>query len=96
MDCSILVFGAVGFYGLIAACFVFARRFRRQHSAKLFWYSVLTGIGFLVSFATIASGSTSAAIMIGFCIAVAWIWLWHTVVLLQLGNRAESLQVPRA
>jgi hypothetical protein len=56
---------------------------------------VLTGIGFLASFATIASGSTSAAIMIGFYIAVAWIWLWYTIVLLQLGNRTESVQAPR-
>jgi hypothetical membrane protein len=84
------VFGALGFYGLIAACFVFARRFRRQHDTGMFWYSVLTGLGFFASFAAIASGSMSAAIMIGFYVAVAWIWVWHTIVLLQLGARVGS------
>lgn len=80
------VFGGIGFYALIAASFVFARRFGRNGRKGLAAYSVFTGIGFFVSFAMIASGSTSPAVMIGFYVAVAWIWVWHTIVLMQIGK----------
>ena len=74
------VFGGLGFYGLIAASFVFARRFaalgRRGWSA----YSAFTGAMFFASFAAIASGSTSSAVMLTFYAAVAWIWIWHATV----------------
>jgi hypothetical membrane protein len=85
------VFGGIGFYALIAACFVFARRFSRQRRKGLTWYSVLTGVGFFATFAAIASGSTSPAVMITFYIAVAWIWVWQTVVLIQVA-RDPTLQ----
>ena len=78
------VFGGGGFYALIAACVVFARRFARQGHRFLAIYSIVTAIGFLASFATIASGSTAAIAMLAFYAAVTWIWIWHSVLLLTL------------
>jgi len=78
------VFGGLGFYGLIAACFVFARRFLKWRRMGWAVYSVLTGVLFFAAFAAIASGSTSTAILLGFYVAIAWIWLWHSTVLWQL------------
>jgi hypothetical protein len=71
------VFGAVGFYALIAACLVFARRFWTQGNRAWATYSTVSGLGFLASFGAIASGSTSSAVMLSFYAAVAWIWIWH-------------------
>jgi hypothetical membrane protein len=79
-------FGGIGFYALIAACLVFARRFRSEGRPGWAAYSVLTGLGFLVSFAAIASGSTSTAVLLAFYAAVAWIWVWHTLVLARLAR----------
>ena len=74
------VFGGIGFYGLIAASFVFARRFASVGQRGWSAYSVFSGVVFFVSFAAIASGSTSAAVMLAFYAAVAWIWMWHAAV----------------
>lgn len=71
-------FGGIGFYALIGACFVFARRFLSLGRRRWAIYSVLTGVAFFCSFAAIASGSSSPATMLTFYAAVAWIWLWHT------------------
>lgn len=71
------VFGGIGFYALIAACFVFARRFKEGGEGGWAVYSIVSGLLFFVSFAAIASGSTSAAVMLGFYGAVTWIWIWH-------------------
>jgi hypothetical protein len=73
------VFGGIGFYALIAACFVFARRFASQGRSTWSMYSAITGVLFFVAFAAIASGSTAPSVMLGFYAAVAWIWCWHTV-----------------
>ncbi len=87
------VFGGVGFFGLIAACFVFARHFLKQ--GRLAWtaYSILSGVLFFAAFAAVASGSTSPAIMLGFYAAVAWIWLWHSAVLWQLLRESRFRQL---
>ncbi len=39
-------------------------------------YSVLTGLGFLVSFAAIASGHQAPVVILGFYAAVALLWVW--------------------
>lgn len=72
------VFGAIAFYTLIAACLVAARRFARLGRRGWLWYSIASGVGFLVVFAGIASGSSSGALMLVFYAAVAWIWIWHS------------------
>ena len=68
--------GGVGFLALIAACFVFARRFAGL--AKLGWaaYSIATGVIFLLAFIGIASGSGHALTVIGFWIGVIFAWTW--------------------
>jgi hypothetical protein len=75
------VFGGIGFYALIAACGVFARRFFRIGRKGLAWYSIASGTFFFISFAAIASGSQAATVILTFYAAVAWIWIWHTIVL---------------
>ena len=83
------VFGAIAFYALIAACFVFARRFLRTGRRGLALYAIVTGVGFFVSFAAIASGSTSAVTMLAFYVAIAWVWVWHTHLHLHLRERFD-------
>lgn len=78
------VFGGVAFYCLIAACFVFARRFVHRGQPAMAVFAIVTGVGFFASFAAIASGATSATVMIAFYVAVAWVWLWHTVLLVHV------------
>jgi hypothetical membrane protein len=74
------VFGGLGFYALIAACFVFARRHASRGEKGWLAYAVVTGLLFAASFGAIASGSTSSATIIAFYAAVTWIWLWHAAV----------------
>jgi len=78
------VFGGLGFYALIAASFVFARRFKMLKQTPWSVYSLITGLGFLVSFASIASGSTSPTIILAFYAAVVWVWAWHSAVYLKV------------
>jgi hypothetical protein len=78
------VCGGIGFYALIAACFVFARRLARQRRMPRAIYSVFTGVAFFLAFAAIASGSASAAVMLIFYAAVAWVWIWHAALSLDL------------
>jgi hypothetical protein len=64
-----LVAGAVAFLCLIAACFVFARRFAP-------WYSRATGVLFGLSFVGVTSGSDSPVIVLGFTAGVLLAWAW--------------------
>ena len=77
-------FGAIGFYALIAACFVFARRFAGIGRPGWAVYSAATGIFFLGSFVAIASGPPSEATMLVFYAAVALVWLWHSALSITL------------
>ena len=79
-------FGGLGFYALVAACQVFARRFFAQRQRAWAICSVVTGVGFLASFIAVASGSTSATVMLLFYAAVAWIWLWHTALVARMAR----------
>lgn len=81
-------FGGFGFYALIAACMVWARRSQGVKESSWTIYSVVTGIGFLVSFAAVASGSQSSATILAFYAAVTWVWIWHTALYLKV--RRES------
>ena len=84
------VFGGIGFYALIAACLVAASRFARNGSRGWAAYSAFTGVAFFVAFAAIASGRVSAVVMLGFYAAVAWVWIWHTAVMLELRGDAPD------
>ena len=69
------IIGGIGFLGLIAACFVFARRFAAHKQPGWAAYSVATGVIFFAAFFGIASGS-KGAVSVAFAIAdvIAWIW----------------------
>ncbi len=71
-----LAVGGIGFLCLIAACFVFARRF--QSDGKRGWvaYSAATGVAFLAGFVGIASGNASPVLNLGFGLAVVVAWAW--------------------
>lgn len=70
------MFGGLGFLALIAACFVFARRFASQGEKGWAAYSIFTGIVFFASFVGIASGSGNPLIILGFWIGVILAWTW--------------------
>jgi hypothetical protein len=69
--------GGIGFLALIAACFVFARRFAAIKQRGWAIYSLVTGVLFLAAFFGIASGSKGAGVSLAFAVAVvlgcAWI-----------------------
>ena len=78
------VSAAVGFLGLIAACFVFAWRFAALKQGGLATYSVITGVLFLGAFFGIASGSKQAAVVLAFYVAVVLGWAWISVIATRL------------
>ena len=79
-----IVTGAVGFLSLIAACFVFARRFASMQRRGLAAYSVATGVLFLAGFVGIASGSGNGWTILGFWIALVVAWAWICVMAARL------------
>jgi len=74
------VSGGVGFLGLIASCFVFARRFAVRKQSAWAAYSVATGVIFFAAFFAIASGSGKVWINLAFCFAVVLAWAWITAI----------------
>lgn len=70
----------VGFFSLIAATFVFARRFAGLGQRGWAAYSVTTGVIFFAAFAGIASGSGSAGVNVAFGVAVVLAWAWISVI----------------
>jgi hypothetical protein len=83
-----LIGGAVGFAGLIAACFVFARHFAADGHRGWAGCSIGTGVLFAAGFAGIASGSGSVATTVAFTVAVLLGWLWLAAVSIHLYRRA--------
>jgi hypothetical protein len=84
-----IVTGSLGFLGLIAACFVFARHFALQQQRNWAAYSVATGVIFLAGFIGIAAGSqqTGTALQVvtlAFTMAVILGWAWISLVMAQL------------
>lgn len=81
-----LVAGMVGFIGLIAACFVFGKRFTSEKKRDLAIFSKVTGFVFLFSFIGIAgfSGSTNDGVVmfvtLAFYFAVLLSWTWLSTV----------------
>ena len=78
------VAAGVGFFSLIAACFVFARRFAAIGQRGWAAYSVATGVLFFAAFAGIASGGGQPALNVAFAIAVVLAWTWISAVALRL------------
>jgi hypothetical protein len=75
------VAGGSGFLGLIAACFVFARRFIAHKQLGWAAYSIATGVLFFAAFFGIAAGSqqggaTLTVVNLAFSVAVVLGWAW--------------------
>lgn len=75
------VFGGVGFIGLIAACFAFARRFADLGERGWARYSVATGVLYFAAFFGIAAGSQQGGavltfVVLAFTAAVVLGWAW--------------------
>ena len=78
-----IVSGAIGFLGLIAACFVFARRYASSGERGGAIFSIVTGVLFFAAFFGIAAGSqqggiTLVFVTVAFTIAVVLAWTWLT------------------
>jgi Protein of unknown function (DUF998) len=73
-----IVTAGIGFLGLIAACFVLARRFASRGHRGWAAYSLATGVIFFVAFVGVATGSGQSWSVVGFWIGVvfAWAWIW--------------------
>jgi hypothetical protein len=86
------VSAAVGFLALIAACFVFARRFAALGQRGWATFSVITGVVFFAGFFGVASGSGQSWTVIGFWIAVVLAWSWISAMAARLMTRPGSLK----
>jgi len=86
-----LVFGALGFACLIAACLVLARSYSSRGRFGIAWFSRITGVVFLVAFVGIASGSASPIVVLGFWVALILAWTWLAVVCIDLYRRTPLL-----
>ena len=82
------IVAGVGFLALIAACFVFARRFAALGARRWAVYSVLTGVVFFAAFAGIASGSSN--LTIPFAVAVVLAWAWASALAAHLRTRSNA------
>ena len=76
------VCGGIGFFGLIAACLVFAWRFARAKERGWTAFSAVTGVAFFAAFFGIATLSQKSAatreavnILFSFAVVLAWIWV---------------------
>jgi len=74
----------IGFLALIGACMVMARRFAAEKRRKWTTFSIVTGIAFVVAFGGVASGSSSAAVVLGFWAALILAWAWLAAVSIHL------------
>jgi hypothetical protein len=79
-----IVVATVGFACLIASCFVNARRYGRDGRARMKWFSVITGVVFLLGFAGVASGSSAAGVVLGFWVGVIIAFTWIATVSIDL------------
>ena len=69
----------IGFLALIAACFVFARRFASLGQRGWATFSMITGTVFLATFLGIASGEGQSWTIPGFWAGMVFVWLWLSV-----------------
>jgi hypothetical protein len=81
------VAGAVGFTGLIVACFVVARRFAAERRRRWAAFSRLTGALFLAGFVAVAAGGGAPAANLAFTAAVVLAWCWVSAVAAHLYRR---------
>ncbi|GAA3391995.1 DUF998 domain-containing protein [Cryptosporangium minutisporangium] len=76
------VCGGIGFVGLIAACFVLARRLRAEDHRRLATFSRVTGVAFAVGFVVMGATGGQAWSLLAFTAAVILASAWLTTVFL--------------
>jgi len=77
------IVGTIGFIGFMATCFILARQFNSLQKPGWAWYSLITGILFLVSFVGIASGP-KGPVSLFFALAVVLGFTWISALLSSL------------
>lgn len=87
--------GAIGFLGLIAACFVFARRYASLGQRGWAAFSIITGVVFFAGFFGIAMGSqqggaTLIIVTVTFTLAVLIAWTWMSLMMRQLASGLQN------
>ena len=65
---------AIGFTSLVAACFVFARRYWKLGQRSWALYCIATGVVVAACFATVMSGLTHNLLPLWFALVVGWVW----------------------
>ncbi len=90
--------GGVGFLALIAACFVFARRFATRGLRGWAAYSVVTGVLYFAAFIGIAAGSKNSGavltfVILAFTVAVALGWAWVAAMAARLMTGIPDVKV---
>jgi hypothetical protein len=86
-----IVFGGVGFLGLITACLVLAWQFRGLRQLSWAIFSLVTGVLFFAAFGGIATGgAASSAGVLAFTGAVILAWTWLALVSAHLYRRAAA------
>lgn len=75
-----LAAGGLGFVAFAVAAFALARRFARTGSRTWATWSLLAGVLLLVGFVGVASGASSALVVLGFTAAVVLSWVWLATV----------------
>jgi hypothetical protein len=82
-----IVVAALGFLCLVASCFVSARRYGRETRRSMKWFSIVTGVVFLLAFAGVASGASSPFVILGFWAGVIVAFAWIAAVSVDLYRR---------
>jgi hypothetical protein len=86
-----IVFGGIGFLGLIMACLVLAWQFRGLRQPGWAFFSLITGVLFFAAFAGIATGGAAgSAGVLAFTGAVILAWTWLALVSAYLYHRAAA------
>ena len=86
-----IVFGGIGFLGLIMACLVLAWQFRGLRQPGWAFFSLITGVLFFAAFAGIATGgAASSAGVLAFTGAVILAWTWLALVSAHVYHRAAA------
>ena len=86
-----IIFGGIGFLGLITACLMLAWQFRVQRQLTWAFFSLITGVLFFAAFAAIATGgAASSAGVLTFTGAVILAWTWLALVSAHLYRRAAA------
>lgn len=85
-----LLCAAAGFFALIAACALLARRFAGRGEMAWAAFSAVAGAGFLAGFLGLAlvqgstRGTSAAPAVLGFWLALALVWSWMTALSVRL------------